>query len=269
MCGEHRREQLALLKKLLKSRKKVICISTQLIEAGVDISFACVVRAMAGLDSILQAAGRCNRNGEAPELQPVYTYPIQNERGIEKLRDIQIGKEITQKIIRENPDADYLDEHILNEFYQYYFYMRVGEMDYHTKDGATVYDMLSCNDNGRGNYKNRTGQAYSNCLAQAFDKVGKHFFVIPDLTRTVVVYHGESEKLLDAFKTADMGEKIKLLHLLQDYTVGLFDYEFGNLEKARAISLFDEEFGIYVLNREYYSQEYGVNKNAEMPNHVV
>lgn len=81
MCGAHRKNQLAVLKKCLPKKtgdsgQPVICISTQLIEAGVDISFSCVIRAMAGLDSILQAAGRCNRNGESQMPRNVYVYSI-------------------------------------------------------------------------------------------------------------------------------------------------------------------------------------------------
>ena len=270
MCGEHKRVELKKAKQLLKGNKKVICVSTQLIEAGVDISFACVVRTMAGLDSILQAAGRCNRNGESAVLKNVYTYPIKDEIGLEKLNDIKIGKDITQRVVRDNPDADYLSEDILNEFYYYYFYERSGEMDYTTKGGVSVYDMLSNNDKGRGNFENRTGQAYNHYLAQAFATVGGRFSVIPNLTKTVVVYYGESEKLLDAFKAAEkIDEKIKLLHKLQGYTVSLFDYEYKKFMGERAISLFDEDFGIYVLDKSYYSGEYGVKKDAEMPNLIA
>ena len=64
MCQSHRVQVINLLKESLKNQKRIICVSTQLIEAGVDISFSCVIRAMSGLDSIAQAAGRCNRNGK-------------------------------------------------------------------------------------------------------------------------------------------------------------------------------------------------------------
>ena len=268
MCGEHRRVALDKAKQSLEENKKVICISTQLIEAGVDISFACVVRAMAGLDSILQAAGRCNRNGESKELKNVYTYPIMDEKGLEKLKDIKAGKEITQRVIRENPNADYLNEDILKSFYHYYFYERFDEMDYITKDGP-VYDMLSNNDTGKNNFKNRTGRDYRHYIAQAFTTASKKFSVIPNLTKTVVVYYGKAEQLLVAFKTARIDEKIKILHELQGYSVSLFDYESKRLEEDRAISLFDGDFEIYLLDKNYYSDEYGVEKEVEMQNLVI
>ncbi|MDR1932895.1 MAG: CRISPR-associated endonuclease Cas3'', partial [Spirochaetales bacterium] len=64
MCARHRSDVIAEIKDKLKKREAARVISTQLVEAGVDIDFPVVYRAMAGLDSIAQAAGRCNREGK-------------------------------------------------------------------------------------------------------------------------------------------------------------------------------------------------------------
>lgn len=65
MCPQHKLDILGEIKKTLKDRsRKVICVSTQLVEAGVNFSFGCVIRSKAGLDNIIQAAGRCNRHKE-------------------------------------------------------------------------------------------------------------------------------------------------------------------------------------------------------------
>lgn len=64
MCAQHRSDVIAEIKDKLSKGESIWVISTQLVEAGVDIDFPVVYRAMAGLDSIAQAAGRCNREGK-------------------------------------------------------------------------------------------------------------------------------------------------------------------------------------------------------------
>jgi len=64
MCAEHRSDVISLIKILLKLGWPIRVISTQLVEAGVDLDFPVVYRALAGLDSMAQAAGRCNREGK-------------------------------------------------------------------------------------------------------------------------------------------------------------------------------------------------------------
>ena len=66
LCAAHRREVLAEIRRDLKDGRPVRLVATSLVEAGVDVSFPVVYRALAGLDSLAQAAGRCNRNGEVP-----------------------------------------------------------------------------------------------------------------------------------------------------------------------------------------------------------
>ncbi|WP_040976597.1 CRISPR-associated helicase/endonuclease Cas3 [Necropsobacter massiliensis] len=80
MCATHRSEVIALVRRYLqlyregRLKKPLWLVSTQLIEAGVDLDFPCVYRAMAGLDSIAQAAGRCNREGKLPQLGEVVVF---------------------------------------------------------------------------------------------------------------------------------------------------------------------------------------------------
>lgn len=74
MCGEDRSEVISLIKRKLHTGEPVRVISTQLVECGVDIDFPVVFRAMAGLDSIAQSAGRCNREGKNPEGGILYLF---------------------------------------------------------------------------------------------------------------------------------------------------------------------------------------------------
>ena len=136
MCGRHRTDCLNRIGALLDpgNPKPVICVSTQLIEAGVDISFACVVRAMAGLDSIMQAAGRCNRNGESVEPKNVYVYPLKDEDSMERyLPDIAMGKQLTLQIMENYPGKDLLSSNILEQYYD----MLLRKKDGNGKGGYT------------------------------------------------------------------------------------------------------------------------------------
>ncbi|MCC6610302.1 MAG: CRISPR-associated helicase Cas3' [Burkholderiales bacterium] len=75
MCGQHRAEVIARLKQMLRRGEPVRVVSTQLVEAGVDVDFPVVYRALAGLDAIAQAAGRCNREGRLSRGQMVVFVP--------------------------------------------------------------------------------------------------------------------------------------------------------------------------------------------------
>jgi len=74
MCGAHRADVIDTIKARLKTGEPTRVVSTQLVEAGVDLDFPVVYRALAGLDSIAQAAGRCNREGRLPELGEVVVF---------------------------------------------------------------------------------------------------------------------------------------------------------------------------------------------------
>lgn len=80
MCARHRSQALADVRQILKSGQPCRLVSTSLIEAGVDVDFPTVMRAEAGLDSIAQAAGRCNREGRRPlENSEVLIFSLESE----------------------------------------------------------------------------------------------------------------------------------------------------------------------------------------------
>lgn len=266
MCGRHRKDRLWELRMSLERNRPVICLSTQLIEAGVDVSFACVVRAMAGLDSILQAAGRCNRNGESKEPKNVYVYPIADERGLDRLRDIKLGKAITQQLVHAYPDADLVSEAMIAEYYRFYLDRQKGEMmDCKMSTGETAYELLSTNCGRQREYEDRKKQKYTHVFAQAFKTVSDDFHVIAKETTDVVVQYGKAKELIEQLGEANLTTQIRILRQLQDYSVPLFDNEFKTLDESGRISAADEEFGIKVLNKENYNPEYGVVLNADMP----
>ena len=95
--------------------------------------------------------------------------------------------------------------------------------------------------------------------------VSDNFHVIPDVTHNVVVPYGQATELLDMLHRGELSEKISVLRRLQEYTVSLFDDDYHDLARKHAISLANEDFGVFLLNEEYYNDKYGVVREAEMP----
>jgi CRISPR-associated endonuclease/helicase Cas3 len=104
MCAEHRTRKLAEIKKLLKADAEVRVVSTQLIEAGVDIDFPVVFRALAGLDSIAQSAGRCNREGHLARGRVVVFVPPKPS----PVGHLRQGEGATRSLLAATDDASSL-----------------------------------------------------------------------------------------------------------------------------------------------------------------
>lgn len=281
MCNAHRTDKIAFLNKQLATKDaRVICVSTQLIEAGVDISFRSVVRATAGLDSIIQAAGRCNRNGESDTSAPVFVYSLKDEH-LDNLPTIQVGKGITEQILRQHPEIDLLSNRAIDLYYNILFdtYKVPPDMnsimDYEFRQaGGTrmyAYSALGFNLKQRGEYYNATGKQYNNMFAQAFATVGEHFRVIKNAGQSVVVPYSTQEdqeckpltliqQLADP--NTDKSEKLAILRQLQPYTIILFDYEIRKLEDEHALTTQEivpnSNFTIRYIDIAHYSDDIGI-----------
>lgn len=118
MCPQHRRDKISHIRKVLDNHGRLVCISTQLIEAGVDVSFDCTVRSLSGLDNIAQAAGRCNRNGEKDSAE-VYVINIAEE-DLSKLPEIKCRADIGRQIFDQKFEDVLCDEVIGRYFHKFY-----------------------------------------------------------------------------------------------------------------------------------------------------
>jgi CRISPR-associated endonuclease/helicase Cas3 len=127
MCGEHRSDVIKKIKRLLPDAP-VRVVSTQLIEAGVDVDFPVVYRALSGLDSIAQAAGRCNREGTQAGKGKVFVFvpPRSSPSGL-----LRFGEDACKTILHERPDKPLTPE--LFKSYFHHYYSKVG------KDGLDKY----------------------------------------------------------------------------------------------------------------------------------
>lgn len=252
MCSAHLHDKIEEMIKCLDEGKPVLCISSQLIEAGVDISFECVIRDLAGLDSIYQAAGRCNRHGKS-DSRNVYVIDIKDE-DLSKLPDIRAGANITRRLFDENKSND------INLYYKYYFYSQKNAMDYNI-DGGSIYDLLSGNEQGRRAYQKRKDKQGIEPpkIRSAIRSAADEFFVIDKGRMEVIVQYGESTELLERYQTAkDIAEKRKLLKQLGRYSISLYSYQLDELKTNCAID--DESYkGLKVLKNSFYDEIIGLN----------
>ena len=261
MCPAHRSTVLSEMRDSLKDKdnpQKIICISTMLIEAGVDISFERVVRSLTGLDSIVQAAGRCNRNRET-ECGIVSIIYIRDEN-IGRLGYLQSAQEVTREIfynIKKNPEqypGGALSKAAMDEFYAKYYRPLQKEMAFPLQDDPehTIIDLLTTNPSGSKRY----GDSRTILLKQAFKRAGDAFTVIEDIGKqdVIVEYNDDAlhhiKKLLSARLISD---KKKELRYLQQYTVQLNEY---SMQKIGAGVRFEENAGVFILNRFYYHSKF-------------
>lgn len=270
MCAEHRSDIIKDLKKKLEN-KRIICISTQLIEAGVDISFQCVIRSLAGLDNIAQAAGRCNRNGELG-IGHVYVINYKDEN-VSKLKDIKEAQRATWKIFDkiENDmsyaDFDLLSPKMMNLYYEIYFYNRKDEMDYTIKESNTsILDLLDKNPVGNNAYEEINGQSAPIILKQAFEYAGKNFEVIDSNTVGVLVPYKNGKGYIDIIKNScDFQEIKRELRKMQRYTVNIYrdDLMINKLKARNAID--DTILGgnVLILREGFYNDIIGVSSEME------
>ncbi|MGI6085800.1 MAG: CRISPR-associated helicase Cas3' [Acetivibrionales bacterium] len=253
MCPVHRLNVLNNIKSGKSVRKGIICISTQLIEAGVDISFSCVFRANAGLDSIAQAAGRCNRNGESPNCCDVFITNLAEE-DLSKLPDIKYGCDETNTILAKK-EENLLTKRVMEEYYERYFFKRKNVMDYNITPHGTLYDLLSCNLKGTGALNNAGGNRLPT-LRQAFQTAGELFFVIEPNTTAVIVPYGKGKTFKENYKKSNIKGRVRLVQEMGRYSISLYSWEIKKLEDEHALRFIDD--GIYVLDEIYYDLNLGV-----------
>jgi CRISPR-associated endonuclease/helicase Cas3 len=234
MCAQHRSDRIAEIKKCLKENGPVRVVSTQLVEAGVDFSFPTVYRAMAGLDSIAQAAGRCNREGELA---------IQGKMG--KVVVFVPPRKAPIGILRKASDVALamleagLKDPIDSSAFAPYFseiYWRANSLD-----AKGIMDLLKPN--------------MTNCGIQ-FRTAAKAFHIIDDKDqKAIIVPYGEGRRLITELKS--LGPSRWLLRKLQRYSVNIYDNQFRALQDRGSVE--EVSPGIFALTCAIeYSDEIGL-----------
>jgi CRISPR-associated endonuclease/helicase Cas3 len=283
MCPAHRKEILNRIRKLLDDTLPVLCISTQLIEAGVDVDFGSAIRYAAGLDSIAQAAGRCNRNGKQkdaggnPKAGQVHVVNPAMEN-IDRLKDIQCGKGITERLL-DDVEAGAVDfggnligPKAIERYFEYFFFARHKEMDYPLSAQTvgrddTLLNLLSINSLAVEEFRRDHNKASPNIyLRQSFMSAARVFQVIDAPTRGIIVPYGKGgRELINALCSAfEVEKQFKLLRQAQQYTVNVFPQDLEKLQKAGAVHAIQKDVDIlYLSDARYYDQSFGLSQTPK------
>ena len=264
MCAAHRSNEIKEIKSALKKNKNIVCVSTQIIEAGIDVDFYKVIRSFAGIDSIVQSTGRSNREGKYKNGGKVILInmdkSVENTKGLES---IEKKKEVTIDLIK-NIDEPLDIYELQKDFYNSYFNlekMTGTKMEYSLgKDKPTLFKEIissSILPEGQKGFFNHN-----------LRKVADEFELIKDETESIFVhYNAEGDEKIDILikimsktylDSSDYIEIKRLMRELKPYTINI--YKNSNMNRYMKKYLGGE---IKVLYDDHYSQKFGAIFDAE------
>lgn len=275
MCPAHRKEKLTEIRVRLDAQPclPTLCVSTQLIEAGVDVDFGAVIRFTAGLDSIAQAAGRCNRNGRSERGIVHVVNPRPEDESLSRLIDIQIGRDKAEGILNdyEADPASFGGNCIglaaMERYYRDYFFARAEDMSYSISPEVIgrdddLFNMFSTNSKAVRDYAQTHRHAPAVFFRQSFMSASKAFKAIDTPTQGIIVPHSAAGKDLVADLCAAYlpDKEFDLLRRAQQYSVNVFPHQLEALSRANAIREIRDGTGIlYLADARYYSAEFGLS----------
>ena len=273
MCTAHRKETIKEMQEALENKQqKVLGVSTQVIEAGVDVSFARVIRLLAGMDNIVQATGRENRNREFDGLAPGYIVRLKGEF-LKGLSEIEAAKNAATNLLvkyKNNPqiyDDDLMSAKAVNEYYKsLYENVKSGYHDFYIESVRdSILNLMSCNENVDSGKIPEYNKYF---MHQALKTAGGLFTVFDESSIDIIVpYNRGIEIIQEVFAVGDKDyEKLKaVLKEAKLYTVSLFKYQKIKLEEQGAL-IFVSSVGVYILQDGYYDELTGLNLNqSELP----
>ena len=233
MCGEHRWQIIQTIRDRLSAELPCRVVSTQLIEAGVDIDFPVVFRALSGIDSIAQAAGRCNREGKLDSAD-VFVFEPTDCRLRGYLKSVaDSAKELL-------PDFDdLLDLHAVQRYFDIHYWKH--------NDRCDAKQVMEC-------FQSPQHQVFQ------FRTAAQRFRMIEDNTQPVFVpYRKKGRKLIEELRNdathANPGRLRDLLRRLQRYTVSLYENVYQEM-LGSDIQLLHDQYPV-LLNESLYDEHLG------------
>ncbi len=275
MCPAHRVEKLDQLCAQLPNAtgdQPVICVSTQLIEAGVDIDFACVIRDLAGLDSITQAAGRCNRHGARSTSGRVHIVELPEPPA--QLEEIRQGRTVARELLgqwrRANPGRLFPldDPQQMTEYYERTFYRRRDEMSYRVGPegigrSTSLLELLGANGQAKNDAERSSQKLHRSLLLQSFQTANNAFALIANTQGIVVPYSDEGRRIVNQLAASfDLESEWQLLRRAQRFTLSVYASQFAKLANNGAAYEVQPGSGVYCLRSEFYDSAFGLREEA-------
>lgn len=275
-CPKHRLEIIKKMKRRLedlrsdKEKRKLICVSTKLVEAGVDIDFDVVYRSLAGIDSIIQCGGRCNREGEKVSKGKLFIFEYEDEN-LKYLPDLEKQRVAAKSALRVLKEKNVIDSKInIEKACNYYFSKLFSNeetegkyLEYPVAREDTIFNLLTTNPNAKTNYEIKNNKKPYFRLKQGFKTAAVNFDLIKEDTIGVIVQYDNDkliDELYDAIDSNNYYDVKMILKKLQPYTInirGLEEYE-NYVSKE-----LDGE--IFILNKEAYDEKVGLVKGELQP----
>lgn len=242
MCPAHRNNVLRKIKERLAAGDACRVISTQLVEAGVDIDFPCVFRAMSGIDSIAQAAGRCNREGKIRGTGGrvfVFTPEVRPPPGF--LRNTaDCGNEV---LACENHRKDPLSPQTVTEYFRKLYWMREGELD-------------------KLNVLQNMTRFQGNPLTFKFRTLGENFKLIDEEAQASVIipYDDDGRALCEQLRETQVPQLLRIIaRKLQRYTVSISRKIFDESVRNGQIQIVRDCYAILESPEFHYSEKIGID----------
>ena len=286
LCAAHRLERIDNLKRALRALRKgqrekpLICVSTNLISVGVNVDFDVVIDSVTSIDGVMQASGRCNREGLMKNKGNLYLIRYAQE-SLQNLKEMEDERESASKMLRSEFNEGFASDETfdlapyLPSYYEnLYANAGVYTLSYPLElknNHDTLVSLLGKNEYAVVGYNEvhhperllsaKTKNMTEFLLRQNFKTASKNYALINESGSTVIVQYKNKaliDSLYEAVEEKDFGQFKGLIKKLQRYTVNIRN------KKAYQDALDEEnilnEFGICILNKECYDNELGLIK---------
>lgn len=226
MCAKHRTQMLEIIRGRLKNGEPCRVIATSLIEAGVDVDFPLVMRAEAGLDSVAQAAGRCNREGKRLA-EESFVWIFQPEAQWKAPAELGLLSGVMRAVVRQHA-SDLLSVEAITDYFSEVYQLKSAELDRHR--------ILTMHHNAGGS------------LDFPFQTIAAKFRMIETHMQPLIIpFDDEAERLIGSLRHAD--QIGGLLRKLQPYTVQIPESALDDLLKAGRVEVINE----HTFGKQFYS----------------